>query len=175
MNSSIVNPCRCLYLVTQWISTWGSTLSKGVPRSRVKRIGFTLSCIARVRVVGPLGELLGHGVASTIGGATSPTARKNQHNCQLTYISAEQRKFCEGQKKNHYLSPQKQCRTKIFIHANLVASWTLQRITLGVISIGAADLTWKLANRHANKLDDVWRDHLKSNDVCFSAWNLLFY
>jgi hypothetical protein len=71
-----------------------------VLRSTIERKEFTFTYMAGFCVVGPLGGLLGHGVASTIGGATSPTARKNQHNCQLTYISAEQRKFCEGQKKS---------------------------------------------------------------------------
>jgi hypothetical protein len=61
----------------------------------------------------------------------------------------------------HYLSPPKQCRRKKIIRTDLVASWTLQHITLGIISIGAADLTWKLANPHANKLDAASRAHLR--------------
>jgi hypothetical protein len=39
----------------------------------VERKEFTLSRVAWVRVVGPLGGLFGHGVESTIGGATSIT------------------------------------------------------------------------------------------------------
>ena len=37
-------------------------------RSTIEKIGFTLTYMAGFCVVGPLGGLLGHGVASTIGG-----------------------------------------------------------------------------------------------------------
>jgi hypothetical protein len=42
-----------------------------VLRSTIERKEFTLTYMAEVCVVGPLVGLLGNGVASTIGGATS--------------------------------------------------------------------------------------------------------
>src|SRR5215204_6396234 len=44
---------------------------KLVLRSTIERKEFTLTYMAGFCVVGPLGGLLGHGVASTIGGAAS--------------------------------------------------------------------------------------------------------
>src|SRR3954447_21027673 len=81
-----------MYLITHKVSAVSSIPSKDVPRSRVMRSKFTLSCraLARARVMGPLGGLGGleEGVSEGHPVSAPPLGKSRPRLCFIFYLAA---------------------------------------------------------------------------------------